>query len=152
MIPYTKNYPGHLAIQQGDVIEVFGSTDCGLLEGQVRGTNRTGLFPIQYVQEVNFRQKNITNVSTAPHHQQQQHHYMDKISMMGGGGGQGHVEQQQSDYNVLNNNNANNNNNMINANSTFHSNNQNGATSGQQYCSLTAPRIKRMWAYIDTGA
>lgn len=148
MIPYTKNYPGHLTIQLGDVIEVFGSTDCGHLEGQVRGTNRTGLFPIQYVQEVNIRQKNISNVSTAPsqnhnhHQQQQQHHYMDEMMM---GGGQGHPEHQQSDYNTLNNNNnANNINSMINANSTFHNNQNGGSNGGQQYSSLTAPRIKRM--------
>lgn len=147
MIPYTKNYPGHLTIQLGDVIEVFGSTDCGHLEGQVRGTNRTGLFPIQYVQEVNIRQKNISNMSTAPsqnhnhHQQQQQHHYMDEMMM----GSQGHPEHQQSDYNTLNNNNnANNINSMINANSTFHNNQNGGSNGGQQYSSLTAPRIKRM--------
>jgi Variant SH3 domain len=62
---YTSNVVGHLNIQPGDVIEVVGSTDCGLLEGYVRGTNRTGFFPIECVQEVHFRQKNITNVSTA---------------------------------------------------------------------------------------
>jgi Variant SH3 domain len=62
---YTSNVAGHLNIQPGDVIEVVGSTDCGLLEGYVRGTNRTGFFPIECVQEVHFRQKNITNVSTA---------------------------------------------------------------------------------------
>lgn len=56
---------GHLSIQAGDVIEVVGSTDCGLLEGYVRGTNRSGFFPTEVVQEVNIRQKNITNVSTA---------------------------------------------------------------------------------------
>jgi SH3/ankyrin repeat-containing protein len=49
---------GHLSIQPGDVIEVVGSTDCGLLEGFVRGTSNTGLFPSQYVQEVQFRHKN----------------------------------------------------------------------------------------------
>lgn len=155
MIPYTKNYPGHLAIQQGDVIDVFGSTDCGHLEGQIRGTNRVGLFPIQYVQEVNFRQKNISNVSAAPsqqqqhqhlqQQQQQQHHYMDE--MMSSAGGHGHMDSaQQSDYNVLNNNNANNNNNntVLNSSEMFHnnSNHQNGAA--QQYSSLTAPRVKRM--------
>lgn len=57
-------------IQAGDVIEVVGSTDCGLLEGFVRGTNRSGYFPAQVVQEVNIRQKNITNVSTATPAQQ----------------------------------------------------------------------------------
>jgi hypothetical protein len=62
---YTSNVDGHLNIQPGDVIEVVGSTDCGLLEGYVRGTNRTGFFPIECVQEVHFRQKNITNVSTS---------------------------------------------------------------------------------------
>lgn len=62
---YGSNTSGHLSIQAGDVIEVVGSTDCGLLEGYVRGTNRSGFFPAQVVQEVNIRQKNITNVSTA---------------------------------------------------------------------------------------
>lgn len=52
---------GHLSIQPGDVIEVVGSTDCGLLEGFVRGTSNTGLFPSQYVQEVQFRHKNGNN-------------------------------------------------------------------------------------------
>lgn len=62
---YVTNAPAHLSIHAGDVIEVVGSTDCGLLEGYVRGTNRSGFFPAQVVQEVNIRQKNITNVSTA---------------------------------------------------------------------------------------
>lgn len=48
---------GHLTINPGDVIEVVGSTDCGLLEGFVRGTNRTGFFPATCVQEVQFRQQ-----------------------------------------------------------------------------------------------
>lgn len=30
----------------------------------MRGTNRSGFFPAEVVQEVNIRQKNITNVST----------------------------------------------------------------------------------------
>lgn len=67
---YTSNTMGHLTIQAGDVIEVVGSTDCGLLEGYVRGTNRSGYFPAHAVQEVNIRQKNITNVSTATTNQQ----------------------------------------------------------------------------------
>lgn len=62
---YTSSTIGHISIQAGDVIEVVGSTDCGLLEGYVRGTNRSGFFPAEIVQEVNIRQKNITNVSTA---------------------------------------------------------------------------------------
>lgn len=62
---YESNTNGHLCIQPGEVIEVVGSTDCGLLEGYVRGTTKVGFFPTRYVQEVQFRQKNITNVSTA---------------------------------------------------------------------------------------
>lgn len=46
---------GHLTINPGDIIEVVGSTDCGLLEGFVRGTNKTGFFPANCVQEVQFR-------------------------------------------------------------------------------------------------
>lgn len=53
---------GHLTINPGDVIEVVGSTDCGLLEGFVRGTNRTGFFPATCVQEVQFRQKGALNM------------------------------------------------------------------------------------------
>lgn len=60
---------GHLAIQPGDVIEVVGSTDCGLLEGYIRGTTKVGFFPVRYAQEVQFRQKTITNVSTASNNQ-----------------------------------------------------------------------------------
>lgn len=65
MQPYTGTSLGHLSIQPGDVIDVVGSTDCGLLEGYVRGVNRSGFFPDHCVQEVNIRQKNIHNVSTA---------------------------------------------------------------------------------------
>lgn len=56
---------GHLNLQKGDVIEVVGSTDCGLLEGYVRGSNRSGFFPVHVVQEVNLRQKNVTTVSVS---------------------------------------------------------------------------------------
>jgi SH3 and multiple ankyrin repeat domains protein len=62
---YESKVNGHLAIQPGDVIEVVGSTDCGLLEGYIRGTTKIGFFPARYAQEVQFRQKTITNVSTA---------------------------------------------------------------------------------------
>ncbi|CRK95072.1 CLUMA_CG008550, isoform A [Clunio marinus] len=62
---YESKVNGHLAIQPGDVIEVVGSTDCGLLEGYIRGTTKIGFFPSRYAQEVQFRQKTITNVSTA---------------------------------------------------------------------------------------
>ncbi|KAJ6646032.1 SH3 and multiple ankyrin repeat domains protein 3 [Pseudolycoriella hygida] len=63
MEPYQGTSLGHLSIHPGEVIEVVGSTDCGLLEGYVRGVNRSGFFPAHCVQEVNIRQKNITNVS-----------------------------------------------------------------------------------------
>lgn len=62
---YESKVNGHLAIQPGDVIEIVGSTDCGLLEGYIRGTTKVGFFPSRYAQEVQFRQKTITNVSTA---------------------------------------------------------------------------------------
>lgn len=63
MEAYQGTSLGHLSIHPGEVIEVVGSTDCGLLEGYVRGVNRSGFFPAHCVQEVNIRQKNITNVS-----------------------------------------------------------------------------------------
>ena len=44
----------HLKISQGDVIEVTGSTDSGLLEGTLRG--QTGYFPREIVEEVRLRQ------------------------------------------------------------------------------------------------
>lgn len=68
---YEAQISGHLSIQPGDVIEVVGSTDCGLLEGFIRGTSVTGFFPSRCAQEVQFRQKNITNVSTASSTNQQ---------------------------------------------------------------------------------
>lgn len=68
---YEAQISGHLSIQPGDVIEVVGSTDCGLLEGFIRGTSVTGFFPSHCAQEVQFRQKNITNVSTASSTNQQ---------------------------------------------------------------------------------
>lgn len=87
--PYSSSTIGHLSLQTGEVIEVLGSTDCGLLEGYVRGTNRSGFFPADIVQEVNIRQKNITNVSTEqrstfqkpqqPPQQQQQQNQMESF-------------------------------------------------------------------------
>ncbi|XP_067626978.1 protein shank isoform X2 [Eurosta solidaginis] len=65
MEPYSGNTAGHISLQPGDVIEVVGSTDCGLLEGYVRGSNQSGFFSADCVQEVSLRQKNITNVSTS---------------------------------------------------------------------------------------
>lgn len=58
MEKYASTLAGHLNVQPGDVLEVVGSTDCGLLEGYVRGTSQTGFFAAHCVQEVQFRQKN----------------------------------------------------------------------------------------------
>ncbi|XP_017068913.1 SH3 and multiple ankyrin repeat domains protein 1 isoform X5 [Drosophila eugracilis] len=83
MEPYAGNTVGHIRLQPGDVIEVVGSTDCGLLEGYVRGTNQSGFFPADCVQEVSLRQKHITNVMTAstgmaPQQQQQQQQHLQQ--------------------------------------------------------------------------
>ncbi|XP_059486375.1 SH3 and multiple ankyrin repeat domains protein 3 isoform X3 [Neocloeon triangulifer] len=56
---YSSNTPGHLCLTQGDIVEVTGATDCGLLEGTCRG--RSGLFAAHCVQEVRMRQ----NVNSA---------------------------------------------------------------------------------------
>ena len=45
--------PSHLKIVQGDVIEVTGSTDTGMLEGSLRG--QSGYFPRELVEEVRLR-------------------------------------------------------------------------------------------------
>ncbi|XP_046621074.1 SH3 and multiple ankyrin repeat domains protein 3-like isoform X8 [Neodiprion virginianus] len=55
---YNTGINGHLAINQGDILEVTGATDCGLLEGILRGQG-TGLFPAHCVQEVRLRHTNI---------------------------------------------------------------------------------------------
>ncbi|CAH2244098.1 jg5109 [Pararge aegeria aegeria] len=47
---------GHLRLNQGDIIEVTGATDDGFLEGSVRGSGASGLFPTHCVQEVRLRQ------------------------------------------------------------------------------------------------
>ena len=52
---YNSRDPAHLKISQGDVIEVTGSTDTGLLEGILRG--QTGYFPPHTVEEVRVRQE-----------------------------------------------------------------------------------------------
>lgn len=72
MEKYVAQTAGHLTIQPGDVIEVTGSTDCGLLEGYIRNTTQTGLFPSACVQKVQFRQKHISQVSIANTTQSQQ--------------------------------------------------------------------------------
>ncbi|KAK1130977.1 hypothetical protein K0M31_017282, partial [Melipona bicolor] len=55
---YNSGILGHLNISQGDILEVTGATDCGLLEGVLRGQG-TGLFPAHCVQEVRLRHTNI---------------------------------------------------------------------------------------------
>ncbi|XP_077284639.1 SH3 and multiple ankyrin repeat domains prosap isoform X2 [Arctopsyche grandis] len=65
---YDSGMPGHLRISQGDIIEVTGATDCGLLEGIVRGAGRgssAGIFPPHCVQEVRLRQGASLNIPTA---------------------------------------------------------------------------------------
>ncbi|XP_061378708.1 SH3 and multiple ankyrin repeat domains protein 2 isoform X6 [Danaus plexippus] len=54
--PYEPTHHGHLRLNQGDIIEVTGATDDGLLEGSVRGSTGSGLFPASCVQEVRLRQ------------------------------------------------------------------------------------------------
>ncbi|RVE42233.1 hypothetical protein evm_013117, partial [Chilo suppressalis] len=56
--PYEPAQHGHVRLNQGDIVEVTGATDDGLLEGTVRGSGATGLFPSQCVQEVRLRQNN----------------------------------------------------------------------------------------------
>ncbi|KAM3968326.1 SH3 and multiple ankyrin repeat domains protein 2 [Aphomia sociella] len=78
--PYEPTAPGHLRLNQGDIIEVLGSTDDGMLEGSLRGGTRgaghagrpaAGLFPAHCVQEVRLRQSNAhlhQVLSTGPIH------------------------------------------------------------------------------------
>ncbi|CAG9562947.1 unnamed protein product [Danaus chrysippus] len=54
--PYEPTHHGHLRLNQGDIIEVTGATDDGLLEGSIRGSSASGLFPASCVQEVRLRQ------------------------------------------------------------------------------------------------
>lgn len=114
------NKPGHLRLNPGDLIDILGSTDCGLLEGCVRGSDRTGVFPVHCVQEINLRQKDITNVSTS------------QLQYNSGGSS---------------NNSCSNNNNIINNNlrnvSSMRQHSQYSSSNNQQYNSSTAPRIKK---------
>ena len=52
--------PAYLSLAQGDVIEVTGSTDTGLLEGRLRGL--TGLFPREVCEEVRLRSGSASGV------------------------------------------------------------------------------------------
>ncbi|XP_037870896.1 SH3 and multiple ankyrin repeat domains protein 3 isoform X3 [Bombyx mori] len=57
--PYEGAAPGHLRLNQGDIVEVTAASDDGLLEGCVRGSGAAGLFPAHCVQEVRLRQNNV---------------------------------------------------------------------------------------------
>ena len=114
---------GHLAIQPGDVIEVVGSTDCGLLEGYIRGTNKIGFFPSRYAQEVQFRQKTITNVSTASNNNNNNHH--------------------QPASNIINNNHQE----IVSTNGSDFEQQQ--VEPMHQYNSSTAPRAKKKWVLVN---
>ncbi|XP_055314373.1 uncharacterized protein LOC129575241 isoform X25 [Sitodiplosis mosellana] len=136
--PYSSSTIGHLSIQTGEVIEVLGSTDCGLLEGYVRGTNRSGFFPVDIVQEVNIRQKNVTNVSTEqrstfqkpqPPPQQQQQNQMESFCQ------QQSPNQQQSIYQR---------NTIIGSDSIEQPLPDEFIGNGQPYSSATAPRQKKL--------
>uniref|UniRef100_A0A0P5I0W8 SH3 and multiple ankyrin repeat domains protein n=1 Tax=Daphnia magna TaxID=35525 RepID=A0A0P5I0W8_9CRUS len=61
---YSCKEANHLNLQPGDIIEVTGSTDCGLLEGWLRGDS--GYFPPSCVQEVRLR--NPAAIAAARHH------------------------------------------------------------------------------------
>ncbi|XP_055372536.1 SH3 and multiple ankyrin repeat domains protein 2 isoform X2 [Condylostylus longicornis] len=134
MEPYAGNTIGHIRIQPGEVIEVVGSTDCGLLEGYVRGTNRSGFFPAEYVQEVNIRQKNITNVSTASQYQNSPP--PPSVTTISNTNANNNCNNNSS-----NNNNINNNNNNSSQNLTLMTQ---SVTLNGQYNSSTGPRIKKV--------
>ncbi|XP_071442143.1 SH3 and multiple ankyrin repeat domains protein 3 [Hetaerina americana] len=61
---YPGTLPGHLPIARGDIIEVTGATDCGLLEGSLHGSS--GLFPTHCVQEVQVRQGVVVQGTSRP--------------------------------------------------------------------------------------
>lgn len=130
MQSYAGNAMGHLSIQPGDVIEVVGATDCGMLEGYVRGVNRSGFFPEHCVQEVNIRQKNIVNVSTP------NDYHRSNVLHLGGPGGGGvnagpHQQQQQQQQEHQQ---------LQQQQQQLITHQQNVA---QQYSSATAPRVKK---------
>ncbi|GBP76951.1 SH3 and multiple ankyrin repeat domains protein 3 [Eumeta japonica] len=67
---YEPTAPGHIRLNQGDIIEVTGASDDGLLEGIVRGSGASGMFPAHCVQEVRLRQNNALHqaLSSGPIH------------------------------------------------------------------------------------
>ncbi|XP_026326995.1 SH3 and multiple ankyrin repeat domains protein 3 isoform X2 [Hyposmocoma kahamanoa] len=66
--PYEPTAPKHIRLNQGDIVEVTGATDDGLLEGTVRGSGATGFFPIHCVQEVRLRHLHQVLPSGPMHH------------------------------------------------------------------------------------
>ena len=58
--------PSHLKLAQGDVIQVTGSTDSGLLEGTLRG--QAGYFPRHIVEEVRLRPAKQTSAQQPGKH------------------------------------------------------------------------------------
>lgn len=57
---YSSKEEGHIAIREGDILEVIAATDDGYLEGKLKsGGGRTGYFPASCVQEVRLRHHNI---------------------------------------------------------------------------------------------
>ncbi|XP_018896814.2 SH3 and multiple ankyrin repeat domains protein 3 isoform X3 [Bemisia tabaci] len=63
---YTATQPGHLSVAQGDLIEVTGATDCGLLEGNIQGNPTSGLFPAHCVQEMRGTQPTTATINIHP--------------------------------------------------------------------------------------
>ncbi|CAG4988043.1 unnamed protein product [Parnassius apollo] len=69
--PAAPHAPRQLCLDPGDVLRVTGCTDDGMLEGTIRSTGASGLFPAHCVQEVRLRQNNAhlhQVLSTGPMH------------------------------------------------------------------------------------
>lgn len=140
MEKYMSTMNGHLTVQPGDVIEVVGSTDCGLLEGYIRGTTQTGFFPSHCVQEVQFRQKYISQVSTAstaaPNSNQQQQQQQQSTQLPTQSQSQQQITVQQSGEQVSNQN-------QQPPQQTMQSDTSQPPQPTTQFNSATAPRIKK---------
>ncbi|XP_076349043.1 uncharacterized protein LOC143246344 isoform X2 [Tachypleus tridentatus] len=57
--------PGNLQLTRGDIVDVVGVSDCGLLEGRLRN-GLEGLFPASSVQEVKLRKMEVLPPSDQP--------------------------------------------------------------------------------------
>ncbi|XP_013785776.1 uncharacterized protein LOC106469813, partial [Limulus polyphemus] len=57
--------PGNLQLTRGDIVDVIGVSDCGLLEGRLRN-GLEGLFPASSVQEVKLRKMEVLPPSGQP--------------------------------------------------------------------------------------